>query len=516
MSVWTTGPAVFGRPRAVFLRFAPWAIFQNNHPHDLMWPVSHLYGKGIAEACGWEAMVLDLHVDGSEADALVRHLVQLRPDLLFVDTMTPTMAYARDIASRVRDKLVDLPIWGIGQHATEQPEDLLYKGSPLAGVLLGEFEAGLAEVLASRGERPLDGSAVLGKDGQVLRRGGKQEVHDCDALPPIDPRGLILDRYRMRSIHVPRFGQIRWGYMLTSRGCPFPCTFCSATLRQSYGRKFRGHSAERVVSDMVRLHKDHGVDAFYTIDDVFSMDRARVEEICRRLLQYNLPIRWTIQTRGDLIDKEILLLMKRAGCCGIKMGIESGVDRILKVIRKNATRDQLLHAARAAQDVGLSLTTYYMVGHPTETREEMEETFRFARLVGSDMVQMAFHTPYPGSATYEMYKGLVDDLSELSHYETSHVNLSEVDSETLERLQRYFYLRYYLSPPQFLRYLRRRAIFRVTDPAEWQLGLMSLKYLLGNRGRVAASANEPRPVARPDSAQQSLSRHQGVDGSPTA
>jgi radical SAM superfamily enzyme YgiQ (UPF0313 family) len=266
---------------------------------------------------------------------------------------------------------------------------------------------------------------------------------------------------------------------------------------------------------MVRLHQDHGVDAFYTIDDVFSLDKERVEEICRRLLQQNLPIGWTIQTRGDLIDKPILKLMKQAGCCGVKMGIESGVPRILKLIRKNATREQLLQAARDTQEAGLSLTTYYMVGHPTETREEMEETFRFARLVASDMVQMAFHTPYPGSATYEMYKDHVDDLSELSHYETQHVNLSEVDSATLERLQRYFYLRYYFSPPQFMRYLRRRAVYRLTDPTEWQLGLMSLKYLLGSRGRTTASAKAPRPSMAPTAPTADIAQ-QGIDGGSSA
>jgi hypothetical protein len=145
----------------------------------------------------------------------------------------------------------------------------------------------------------------------------------------------------------------------------------------------------------------------------------------------------------------------------------------------------------------------------------MEETFRFARLVASDMVQMAFHTPYPGSATYEMYKDHVDDLSELSHYETQHVNLSEVDSATLERLQRYFYLRYYFSPPQFMRYLRRRAVYRLTDPTEWQLGLMSMKYLLGNRGRTTASANAPRPNSRPTAPAADIAQ-QGIDGGSSA
>lgn len=515
MSDWSTGPALFGRPHVVFVRFAPWMIFQNNHPHDLMWPVSMLYGKAIAHALGWNATVLDLHVDTRRADEILNHIVGLKPDLLFIDTMTPTMVFARDIACKVQEKRPDLAIWGIGQHATEQPVDLLYPGSPIKGVLLGEYEASLADLLASHGERAVDGSAVLGSDGALVYRGKKREVQDCDALPPIEPSGLYLDRYRMQSTHVPKFGRVRWGYLLTSRGCPFPCTFCSATLRQSYGRKFRGHSAERVVEDMVRLHKDHHVDAFYTIDDVFSLDRTRVEEICRRLLQHNLPIQWTIQTRGDLIDREILALMKRAGCVGVKMGIESGVDRILKIIRKNATRSQLLQAARDAQEVGLSLTTYYMIGHPTETREEMEDTFRFAREVGSDMVQMAFHTPYPGSATYEEYKDHVHDLSELSHYETQHVNLSEVDNKTMERLQRRFYLRYYLSPPRFVRYLRKRAIYSVTDPHEWRLAANTLRYLLGDRGRVGSSSQAPRPVPTEPGNQPATTSAAIDGGSPT-
>ena len=476
------------------LRFAPWAIFQNNHPHDLMWPVEMLTAKGIAHAMGWNATVVDLHVENLQRDDLIRHLVRLRPDLLMIDTMTPTMAYAREIAGAVLDQLSDLKIWGIGQHATEQSEDLLYPGSPISGVLLGEYPGSMANLLACRGERAVDDCATLSAEGHIIRTGKKREINDLDALPPIDPTGLHLDRYRMRSIHVPKFGSVRWGYLLTSRGCPFPCTFCSATLRQTYGRKFRGHSAERVVDDMLRLHLDHGIDAFYTIDDVFSLDRQRVVDICHGLIKHNHRIHWTIQTRGDLIDLDLLKLMARAGCVGVKMGIESGVDRILKIIRKNATRNDLLEAARNCQEAGLSLTTYYMVGHPTETRAEMEETFRFAREVGSDMVQMAFHTPYPGSESYELVKDQVADLSELNHYETQHVNLSEVDSETMERLQRQFYLRYYFHPRQFLKYLRRRALYRMTDPTEWQLAAMSLKYLLGNRGRVGTSAATPRPT----------------------
>ena len=134
-----------------------------------------------------------------------------------------------------------------------------------------------------------------------------------------------------------------------------------------------------------------------------------------------------------------------------------------------------------------------MLGHPTETRAEMEETFRFAKRISADMIQVGFHTPYPGSETYELYKDHIEDLSELHHYETQHVNLSEVDSESLERLQREFYLRYYFSPKIFGRYVRNRFMYRIADPEEWKLAALSLRYLLSQRGRVGMSETAPRP-----------------------
>ena len=287
----------------------------------------------------------------------------------------------------------------------------------------------------------------------------------------------------MRSTTVPRFGRQRWGYLLTSRGCPYLCTFCSPTLRQSYGRPFRSHSAERVVDDMLRLHHDHGVGAFYMIDDVFSFDRARVAEMCHLLIRRQAPISWVIQTRPDFVDPELLRLLKQAGCAGVKMGIESGVDRILKMIKKGTYRDRIAQSARDIREAGLFLTAYYMLGHPTETLEEMEETYRFARRVKADMIQVAFHTPYPGSQSYRDYQDDVEELEELNHYETHHVNRSAVDGATLERTQRRFYLRYYFSPATLFNYARRRLLYRFSDPSEWRLAFNSLKYLLLQRGR---------------------------------
>lgn len=482
------------QPRLLLIRYAPWMIFQNNHPHDLMWPCSMLYAKGIAEKMGWKVDLLDLHVEPLDADGIVARAGLARYDLILSDTMTPTMAFAREVAARLRESQPQARVWGVGQHATEATDDLIYTGTPYDGVLLGEYEACLPDLLDNGGHSWVNGSAVLGDQGALVRHGDKMKVEDPDALPPISPDGLKMDLYRMRSVAIPTFQRLRWGNLLTSRGCPYPCTFCSATLRQSYGRGYRPHSAERVVDDMARLYTDYGVNAYYMIDDVFSLKRQRVVDICNGLIARKLPIHWTIQTRGDLIDKDLCVLLRQAGCTGVKMGVESGVPRILKIIRKNSTPQQMLQAAEATREAGLSLTAYYMIGHPTETREEMEETFRFARQIGSDMIQLAFHTPYPGSQSYEDFKDRVKDTSELNHYETQHVNPSEVDSETLEKMQREFYLSYYFSPEILWKYFRHRLMYRMADPGEWKLAAMSLRYLLLDRGRVGTSAQAPRPT----------------------
>ncbi len=483
--------------RLLLLRFAPWMNFRNAHPHDLMWPISMLYARSIAERAGWQVRLLDLHVEALDRHGIFAEVDGWKPDVVLMDSMTPTLQLAVDVASDVRASRPETRIWGIGQHASEQSEDLLFAGSPFDGVLLGEYEVSIKRLLDNGATRLVDGSAALSDDGErVIVQGTRGQVSDLDSLPPLDPRGLRLDAYGMRSTHVPRFGQVRWGYLLTSRGCPFLCTFCSPTLRQSYGRGFRGQSAEKVVDDMERLHLDHGVDAIYMIDDIFSLDHERVAAICEEMIRREVEVDWVIQTRPDMINPEMVALLARARCRAVKMGVESGVDRILKLVKKGVRRDRILEAARDIRAGGLFLTAYYMLGHPTETLEEMEETVRFAHKVAADMIQVAFHTPYPGSQSYRDYREEVQDLSELNHYETHHVNPSLVDGETLERFQRQFYLRYYLSGPQLWSYLRRRALYRATDPIEWQLAIRAMRYLLGQRGQNGATAVAARWFGR--------------------
>ena len=443
-----------------------------------------LYACRIATGQGWSTAVLDLHVEHLSRAAAVARILSFRPDLLLVDSMSATVPLARDLATVVRTKLPRTRIWAIGQHATVQPSDLLTGDGAFDGALQGELDAGLPGLLALRGERAVDGCAVW-EEGTIRTLGERAMLLDLDTLPPLDPAELHLSRYHMSSFHVPSFRRSRWGFLLTSRGCPYECTFCSPTLRQSYGRQFRAQSADRVVDDMRRLHRDHRVDTYYLIDDIASLDRGRMVEICDHLRCGNPGIRWAIQTRADAVDRDLLRLLKEAGCIAVKIGVESGSDRILETLKKGVTTTEIRAAVREIHAVGLSLTACFMVGNPDETVADIRQTMRFAKELRADMIQVAFNTPYPGSALHEQSPQPVRDLGNYSHYDARQVNLSRVEDATLDRLQRRFYLEYFTHPPLLLRYLRRRGLYSLFGKNELALIGRTLRYLLLRPGRGA-------------------------------
>ena len=453
-----------------------------------MWPVSMLYARSLLAQRGVEAQVCDTWPRVLSRRALCDGILDAAPTYLFVETRSPTAGQTLELVHEVRSRAPSMVIWGIGQHASEKPEDFLFSDTPFDGCVCGEIEPVVPRIVDC--ESGIDGTATWDADaGVVVRHGKPAQLDDLDSLPLLDPRGLELDRYRMLSLHVPSMRKARWGYLLSSRGCAYRCIFCSPALRQSYGARFRGQSPERVADEMSYLHLHHGVDAFYFTDDLFTGDRERVLGICETLRRRALRVRWTIQTRMDHLDDELLTHLRAAGCVGVKAGIESGSARVSKVLRKNLDPDHVLHLAERMRRIGIHLTACFMIGNPSETAQEMEETFLFASRIGALMIQVAYHTPYPGSASYEQYAEQLE-TSRASHFDGVPANLSAVSDEDLIRFHRNFYLRYYLAPRQLVRYARHRALYKMLSGEELWLVLRTLAYL--------AQATVRRRMGEPD------------------
>ncbi len=458
--------------QVLFVRLAPFLKARTPHPRDILWPVSALYTAGILRRRGMESRILDTWQRVRPVHALGAHIARLDPTHLFLETRTPTVDLTLDLASRLRRILPNVEIWAIGQHASEKPEDFLSEGTPFRGCVRGEIEPVVPRIVS--GEEAVPGTSTW-NDG-IRHHGPVAELDDLDSLPMLDPSGLELDRYHMLSVHVPSFRRHRWGYLLTSRGCGYRCIFCSPTLRQSYGKRFRAQSPERVAEEMARLHANHGITAFYALDDLFTGDTDRVHAICDAILARGLRVKWTIQTRMDHLDRPLLVHLREAGCVGIKVGIESGNQRVSEILAKHLDNEKVLAMAREMDRLGINLTACYMVGNPTERLEEMEDTVRFAHQVGALMIQVAYHTPYPGSESYRRYASS-QEFDGRSHFDGIPANLSAVPDETLIRFHRNFYLRYYLSPAQILRYVRRRAVYKLFRADELRLLIRTTGYL---------------------------------------
>jgi anaerobic magnesium-protoporphyrin IX monomethyl ester cyclase len=240
---------------------------------------------------------------------------------------------------------------------------------------------------------------------KTVRTPPRPLIENLDDIPFPDREAVfVLDRYK----------QIITVYqnldVLSSRGCPYRCKFCCAYLVWGT-RKFRLRSVDNIIEELIILNRIYGQQSFVFWDDLFSLNKKRVMELCEKMIEQRLAIRWICLLRLDAIDSEMLDMMKRAGCTQIQIGIESGNDRILKHIGKNITLSQIYAKVPIIQRSGLEWLIFLVVGFPSETEDEINDTLRLISDIQPSQVGMSIFAPYPGTAFYNdlKEKGLLGD-----------------------------------------------------------------------------------------------------------
>lgn len=254
-----------------------------------------------------------------------------------------------------------------------------------------------------------------------------------------------------------------WGHMLTSRGCPYNCIFCSQMMRESYGKDVRLRNPASVAEEMQFL-KGKGANIIAFDDDNFTTSKDHVLGVCNEIKKRKLKIKWTAHARVDNCSKELLKTMKDAGCVLLRFGIESGSERIIKMLKKTETGDWTTQAEiifRDARSINLSTVAIFSIGTPSETKADIEKSISLAQKLKSDILQICFFTPYPGSSIYEKYKNNIasDNLEKMYHYSVPLSNFSDIQKEELAGLYRKFYRDILLSPEFIIRHCCRYTLF---------------------------------------------------------
>ena len=338
--------------------------------------------------------VLDGALIAGGMDELKTEIIRYNPDVVGMTAMTFTLLDVIATAQAIKSISSFIKIIIGGPHATIYPTESLSINT-IDFVVQGEGEAVIVPLLEH-----LNDMAALSKikglafrnGSSIINTGQSEFIHNLDALPFPARELTPYNRYfSVVSSHRPVTT------MITSRGCPCQCTFCE---RPQLGKLFRARCAQSVVDELAECQKI-GIKEIFVYDDTFAINRARVLDICRLYHSKKLSIRWDIRTRVNTVDDEILGALKRANCKRIHFGVEAGTQKILDVLKKGITVDQIKTAFALARKHHLQTTAYFMFGSPTETESDINTTIELMKEIKPDFAQFAITTPFPGTQLYK-------------------------------------------------------------------------------------------------------------------
>jgi radical SAM superfamily enzyme YgiQ (UPF0313 family) len=310
-------------------------------------------------------------------------------DLVGISTITSTAPRAYAIADRVR--AMGIPVLMGGPHVTYLTEEALEHAD---FVVRGEGEAALAAFIDARE----DGGELADVPNLSYRDASGAIVHN-----PMAPRAADLDRIPFPDFSLLRPGAKGLKYMasipvLTSRGCPFDCSFCSVT--GMFGRKYRFRSTENIIEELRRYSGRKTMVFFY--DDNFAADPRRTRELCEAIIREKLKITWTTQVRADVTrDPELVGLMRKSGCHTVYIGFESVNPDALEDMKKQQTVAEIANAVKVFRRHRIHIHGMFVLGFDQDDWRSVRKTVRFAKRARLTSTQFLILTPLPGSAFYD-------------------------------------------------------------------------------------------------------------------
>ncbi|MGA2741384.1 MAG: radical SAM protein [Bryobacteraceae bacterium] len=316
--------------------------------------------------------ILETSLDGRTDEELVAKLLDYRPDLVGIRSISLFEDELKRVAGLTR-RVLDVPIVAGGPIATARRGAVLKAIPEIDLLVVGEGEWTFSRLLAGT---PTNG-LVLRQGGQTVDLGDGDAAENLDELPFPDYGLVDLARYEEHLSYA--YNHRRQGVLLTSRGCPFLCTYCNTFA----GKTARLRSAENVVAEMEQMYRGHGIEDFYVVDDIFNMDRKRTEAIFRMIigLGNNWRLYFVNGLRADIMTRELVDLMADAGTVWVTYAVESGSPRIQKLVKKNMHLGKAADIVNYSQDRGMVVNVNTMYGFPTETGAEAQQTLDYlARL----------------------------------------------------------------------------------------------------------------------------------------
>ena len=360
------------------------------------------YIAAALEQRGDKVEILDTIALNYRRDKIVNHLKGKRFDVVGVTMLTPMYLTGIEVIKLVKSLYNDIIAIVGGPHPTLMPIETLKENPEIDFAVVGEGEETVVELLnaieSGTSLSKIKGIAYRESD-EVRLNEARPFIQDLDSVP-LPARHLLPMALYAPTAHsyqrLPNYS------IITVRGCPFRCVYCS----QFFGKKPRYPSTERLIQEMKLLIDKYGAKEIKMEGDTFTANKNYVKKLCREIIEEELhkKIKWHCSTHVNMVDKGLLGLMAEAGCWQISYGVETGSQRLMDLIRKQTTLDRIREAFKMTKEAGIMIRAFFMLGLPTETREESLQTIAFAKELDPYWAQFTITTPYPMTELYELAK----------------------------------------------------------------------------------------------------------------
>ena len=446
-------------------------------PLGLMYIASY-----VRQTRGDDIRIFDIRFYNEPLKEIYRIINEFQPDIVGISAITLEAPAMYQIAHFVK-MVSDIPVVVGGPHATSVPEEVI-KNHDVDIVVIGEGELTFKELLDfyEKGGRISDINGIAYKIGNTpVINQPRVYIESLDTLP-FPAWDLVELKKYATTASMSTVGFRPYMVLLTSRGCPFHCTYCHNIM----GKKFRPRSVDNVLEEMRILIEEYRINDFEIIDDISNFDRERFKKIMRGIIDKGWKVRLAFPNgvRTDLLDEEAVRLMRQAGTTEISIAVETVSLRLQRMVKKNLNLEKVKHIINVCVKEGMFVRGFFMLGFPTETEEELKATIDFACKSKIHEALFFLVNPFGGTELSKQIEGMGKMPSHVKpedfDYHAMPFNASDIPDKRLHRLYTLAYIRFYFNPIRIIRILKAKAMW--SDLPYW-LGRVyhSLLTPMGNK-----------------------------------
>lgn len=367
-------------------------------------PLGIAYITSFLNKNGHEAIIFDGH--NKFHKQIISAVKKIKPEIVGITMNTSTRFECLDLAKEIKQSM-NIPIILGGPHPTLMPQQILENYPYIDYIVRNEGEYICLNLLNAL-ERKEELDKVKGisyqKNGRIAHNEKAESIKNLDELPFPEYKFFNLKNYSKHPLHPKEFLKYPAASIITSRGCPFNCTFCSSS--NLWGHKIRFRKPKEIVDEIEKIYSKYNVKFFFFYDDNFTFDKDRAIEICKLISKRGLhkKIKWLCKSEVNAVTEELLMWLKKAGCCVIEYGVEDGSPEGLKFFKKPHTIEQLFKAFELTHKAGLHIVAYFIIGGDHESQENIQLKKKIIEKLNPTLITASLLLAYPCTEVYELGK----------------------------------------------------------------------------------------------------------------